>query len=382
MNSRSLVNLIAKFGPFLALLVVWLLFASMRFEKFATWDNHMIMLLQTAVVGTAAVGATLIIIAGGIDLSVGSTIALVTMVVAYLMGATVGDEASLLVNVSPTLWPAVAALAAIGVGAAVGLMIGAVVVGHLAQVAAVLIGLALAFVLAGPLTWAGSVAIGVVAAGLIWWGGRRAIGKLPIAPFIVTLGLWGAIRGVAKMVGDNQPIYPPKPSWVDQLMRHFDLAGIKFPAPGVWLFLLVAAVAAFVLRYTRFGRHIFAIGSNEETARLCGVRIDRTKIVIYILAIACAGLAGLMQFSYLTVGDPTTAEGYELRVIAAVVIGGASLTGGQGSILGTIIGAMIMTVVANGCTKLELDNYIQEIVTGAIIVLAVGVDMLRHRLQK
>jgi ribose/xylose/arabinose/galactoside ABC-type transport system permease subunit len=137
---------------------------------------------------------------------------------------------------------------------------------------------------------------------------------------------------------------------------------------------------AAVLRYTRFGRHVFAIGSNEQTARLCGIRVARTKLMIYAAAVACAGVAAVLQFSFLYgQGDPTTAEGYELKVIAAVVIGGASLTGGEGSILGTIVGALIMAVVDNGCTKLELDNWLQEIVTGAIIVVAVMLDQLRHR---
>ena len=146
----------------------------------------------------------------------------------------------------------------------------------------------------------------------------------------------------------------------------------------MWPFFGVALLVAGVLRFTRFGRHVFAVGSNEETARLCGVRVDRVKLGVYSLALACAGLAALLQFSFLSMGDPTTAEGYELRVIAAVVIGGASLAGGEGSILGTLIGALIMVVVDNGCTKLGLDNWIQEVVTGVIIVAAVALDRARR----
>jgi len=134
-----------------------------------------------------------------------------------------------------------------------------------------------------------------------------------------------------------------------------------------------------MLRYTRFGRHIFAIGSNESTARLCGVPVKRTKVLIYVVGLAFAGIAGVLQFSYLSVGDPTTAAGLELAVIAAVVIGGASLSGGEGSILGSLVGALIMTVVANGCTKMDLANWVQEIVTGGIIIVAVVLDRLRHR---
>ncbi len=135
-----------------------------------------------------------------------------------------------------------------------------------------------------------------------------------------------------------------------------------------------------VLKYTRFGRHVYAIGSNELTARLCGVNVVRTKLLIYGLAVACTGLAAVLQFAFLYgQGDPTTAEGYELKVIASVVIGGASLSGGEGTILGTLVGALIMTIVDNGCTKLGLDNWVQEIVTGIIILAAVTLDQIRHR---
>ena len=110
-----------------------------------------------------------------------------------------------------------------------------------------------------------------------------------------------------------------------------------------------------------------------------GIDVERSKLALYALAVACAGVAAVLQFSYLSMGDPTTAQGYELKVIAAVVIGGASLSGGQGSIVGTLIGALIMTVVDNGCTKLGLDNWVQELVTGGIIVAAVALDRLRQR---
>ncbi len=143
--------------------------------------------------------------------------------------------------------------------------------------------------------------------------------------------------------------------------------------------LILAALVSLVLRYTRFGRHVFAIGSNEQTARLCGVNVNRTKLLIYMIGVGFAGLAGVLQFSFLGMGDSTTALGMELNIIAAVVIGGASLNGGEGSVIGSIIGALIMTVVANGCTKMGLENYVQEIITGAIIIVAVLLDRLRHR---
>ena len=119
-----------------------------------------------------------------------------------------------------------------------------------------------------------------------------------------------------------------------------------------------------MLRYTVFGRHVFAIGSNEATARLCGVRTDRTKVAIYTLAGLFCGLAGVMEFSRLTVGDPTVAVGLELDIIAAVVIGGGSLSGGEGSVLGSMIGVFIMAFLRNGCTMMGWPNYIQEIIIG------------------
>jgi ribose transport system permease protein len=148
---------------------------------------------------------------------------------------------------------------------------------------------------------------------------------------------------------------------------------------GVWVMILLAAGTAAVLRYTRLGRHAFAIGSNELTARLCGVPVERVKVFVYALGAAFAGLAGVMQFSRLTVGDPTVAVGLELDVIAAVVIGGGSLSGGEGSVLGTVIGALIMIVIRSGCSHMGLPNWVQEIVTGLIIVAAVALDRLRQR---
>jgi ribose transport system permease protein len=182
------------------------------------------------------------------------------------------------------------------------------------------------------------------------------------------------LRGAAKGLVNEQPIYPEE-TWLNGLMslQHHNLPG------GVWLMLGLGGAVAWIHRYNKFGRHVFAIGSNEQTARLCGIHVENTKLLVYILGTAFAGLAGLLQFSYLTGGDPTTAVGLELNIIAAVVIGGASLAGGSGTIAGTLIGGLIMTVVNNGCTKLDMPNWVQEIVTGFIIVAAVTLDRLRRR---
>lgn len=306
-----------KIGPLLGLICVIILFSALRPHSFATTNNAQLILLQTAVVGTAALGMTLIIVSGGIDLSVGSNIALSTVTVALLLARGVS--------------PLVAICGGILTGACCGLAIGLLIT------------------------------------------------RLHLSPFIVTLGMWGALRGLAKGLANDQTVQAPT-TWLNDLLNILpaEQKWMLFPA-GVWLLLLLSILIAAMLRYTRFGRHIFAIGSNEHTARLCGVPVERTTLFIYMLAAGLAGLAGVLQFSFLTLGDPTTATGMELDIIAAVVIGGASLSGGQGSIFGTLVGALIMTCVANGCTKLALANWVQEIVTGGIIIAAVALDRVRHR---
>jgi len=323
-------TLLSRLGPLIGLVFAFALFTILSrvvpdAAPFATFDNFQLMLRQTSVVGIAALGMTLIIISGGIDLSVGSNIALSTVALANVLNVFHGANGI------------VPALVCVLVAAGVGLLTG-----------------------------------GLITA-------------LRLSPFIVTLGLWGSLRGLAKGIAHNQSVYPDPPgAW-----RHTFLSGLIstlpdnrrwmiFP-PGVWLLIVLAIIVAMMLRYTRFGRHVFAIGSNEQTARLCGIPIDRTKILIYVLAGVLVGLASVLEFSYVGQGDPTGRTGAELDVIAAVVIGGASLSGGQGSILGSVIGALFMTMVANGCTKLGLPNWVQQIATGVIIIVAVGLDRLRHR---
>jgi len=374
--------LLSRLGPLIGLAFVFALFAILRFESFLNVGNIELILRQTAVVGTAALGMTLIIVVGGIDLSVGSAIALCTVVIALVLPHQVSSAAGGL-TMSRGLPPWLAALAGIGAGAMCGLAIGAMVVGHVGRVFAAVFGL-LAFMgmrsLLAP-GWFGvvaAIAAGVVVAGACIALNETFIRRLVLAPFIVTLGMWGALRGTAKGLADNSMVYPA-PSWLNALLKPLDADHPWLLTPGAWLMLFLAVVVAAMLRYARLGRHIFAIGSNEQTARLCGVNVERTKILLYTLAGAFTGLAGLLQFSHLTMGDPTTAIGMELDVIAAVVIGGASLSGGQGSVLGSLVGALIMTVVSNGCTKMGWANWVQEIVTGGIIVFAVGLDRLRQR---
>jgi len=311
---RKWVNLL---GPIAGLIFVYLLFAAIGPESFHSARNLETIARQTAITGTAALGMTLVIISAGIDLSVGSIIALATIVVALLLRA----------NVSPLL----AALGGILAGALCGMMNGALIT------------------------------------------------RLKVVPFIVTLGTLLIVRGAAKGLAREQKMDAPL-SWLNNLLAALkpEQKWMVLP-PGVWSMVIFAIIIWMVLRYTVLGRHIFAVGSNESTARLCGIAVDRVKVMVYALSGLFAGLAGLMQFSRLTIGDPTVALGQELDVIAAVVIGGGSLSGGEGSILGSMVGALIMTVIRSGCSQMGLPNWVQEIVTGAIIVAAVALDRLRRR---
>ncbi|MGC6488535.1 MAG: ABC transporter permease [Planctomycetota bacterium] len=346
-------------GPLLGLVVTWALFALLAPSTFTAWSNQKLMLLQTAVVGTAAVGATWIIVSGGIDLSVGANIALSSMVGAMVLRDGHGFV--------------LAALATALTGCVVGWLIGALVVGALPRVLAAGAAAAGACYACAGLGSLWAMLLGLAAGAAVWQGSRRLRWALPLSPFIVTLGLWGALRGVAKGLGDNQPIYFDAPDALAALMLPDGLL-----PPGVWILLVVAILASVLLRRSVFGRQVTALGSSRETARLCGVDLPRIELRVYVLGCGCAGIAAVLQLSYLTMGDPTTGQGYELKAIAAAVIGGASLAGGEGAIFGTLLGALIMTVVDNGCTKLGLDNWVQEVVTGGIIVGAVALDRWRQ----
>ncbi len=310
-------GILTKMGSLLGLVLIFALFATFGPESFSSTQNLETIARQTAIVGTAALGMTLIIVAGGIDLSVGAIIALVTVVVAALL--QIGWD------------PSLAALGGIVAGILCGLLNGLIIT------------------------------------------------RLKVVPFIVTLGTLLVVRGIAKGLAHEQKIDAPL-TWLNDLLAALGPGERwKILPAGVWLTIVLAVLVAAMLRYTALGRHIFSIGSNEQTARLCGVAVDRVKMITYTVSAGFAGVAGVLQFSRLTVGDPTVAVGLELDVIAAVVIGGGSLNGGEGSVLGTIVGALIMTVIRSGCSQMGLPNWVQEIVTGTIIVAAVALDRLRRR---
>jgi ribose transport system permease protein/erythritol transport system permease protein len=327
-------------GRFLALIIVFAFFAFLVEDgKFYSPRNLENIARQSAVYAMAALGMTLVMIAGGIDLSVGSIIALTVVIVAWVLDLpAIGDDAAQTGHLV-SQWPVLTPLLALGAG-----------------------------VLAATL------------AGLV--NGCLVVG-LRLVPFIVTLGTMGIVRGIAKGIAREKDIYPPEDTWLisimDPTLTSRDRSWMLLPS-GIWLLIVAALSAAALLRYTRLGRHIFAIGSNEDTARLCGVPVERTKIIVYMLAGLFGGLAGMLQFSFISgIGQPTTAIAYELFVIAAVVIGGGSLLGGEGSILGSLIGALIITILYMGGQQIGWPKWVQETVIGGIIIAAVALDRLRHR---
>jgi ribose/xylose/arabinose/galactoside ABC-type transport system permease subunit len=308
-------RLLDETGVLIGLALVLALFGVLVGPQFFRAANLELVARQTVIVCVAALGMTMVIVSGGIDLSVGSVVALSTVATALML---------------PGHGPMVSALGAIAAGAACGLVNGVLIT------------------------------------------------QLRVMPFIVTLGTMLLVRGAAKGLADERRIEAPI-TWLNSLLRTVrDGSGLLLPT-GIWITVLLAMVVAFTLGYTRFGRHLFAIGSSERTARLCGVRINRTKVMVYTIGGACAALAGVMEFSKLSVGDPTVSIGLELDVIAAVIIGGGSLTGGRGSVVGTIAGAAIMAIIQIGCSQQGLANWVQQIVTGSIIVGAVALDRWRSR---
>jgi ribose transport system permease protein len=317
--SIDMRQLVAVGGPLVGLVLVVGLFALDPDvgPYFFTWRNLILILSQTAVVAVGALGMTIVIVSGGIDLSVGSVVALSSVVCATLLTAGAPDTAAV----------AAAALT----GALLGLVNGG------------------------------------------------AIGYLRMVPFIVTLGMMGIARGCAKWLAGNQTVNPPDNAVVALMSTQGGIPGEIVMPIGVWIVLMLAFAIGIVMTRSVFGRYVYAIGSNEDAARLCGIRVATVKLWIYAVAGTLFGFAGVLQFARLTQGDPTVAIGLELDVIAAVVLGGASLSGGTGSVLGAMIGALIMAVLRNGSNQMGWPNYVQEIIIGAVIILAIALDRLRRR---
>jgi ribose transport system permease protein len=311
------------FGPFLGLLFVFLIFVILAPPAFVGVYNIKTIITQTVIVGIGALGMTFVIISGGIDLSVGSIISLVTIITAHVLNLfTAGAQQIVL-----------AAVAAIVVGAMIGLFNGMIIA-----------------------SWR-------------------------IVPFIVTLGSMQIARGLAKWLAQEQTVLAPDTS-LNRLMNVDPEPAWLIFAPGIWVMMILTILVYLILKYTIFGRYVFALGSNEQAARLCGINIRLNRLWIYTLCGAFTGIAGLMQFANLTVGDPTAAVGLELDIIAAVVIGGGSLNGGEGGAIGSLIGALMMAILRNGCNLVGIPTYVQNILIGVIIIGAVAIDKLKHGREK
>lgn len=316
-----------KLSAVLTLLILIVIFAFGN-AAFLSVNNGLTVLLQTSVIGLLGIGMTLVIITGGIDLSVGSVLALA------------GTVTGLLVKAGVPVTPAMAM--GVVVGAGCGLFNGFVIT------------------------------------------------KMRITPFVATLGMMLIARGLALQLTGAAPVSQLGEAFgrlgngalfrvVEQGANGFPkviFPGIPYP---VILLVIVAVIVSYLLRRRQLGRHIYATGSNEEAARLAGVETDRTKIKAYVLSGALAGLSGVVLMSRLVTAQPNEGVMYELDAIAAAVIGGASLMGGVGNISGTLIGAFIIGVLRNGLNMAGVSAFIQQIVIGFVVILAVYIDQLRSR---
>ena len=311
-------NAMQKLLAFVSLVVLLLIF-TLASPNFFQAENLVAIMLATAVNGVLAIGVTFVIVTSGIDLSIG----------------TLMTFCSVMAGVFLTYWRMpiwVGVLGALASGALVGATSGFLV------------------------------------------------SKLKIPAFIATLGMLNVTKGLSLIISRLKPIYfNDSPGFYDIAMGSIiRLPGFEIPNAVLILFAL-AIVMSFVLNNTVLGRYTFALGSNEEAARLSGVNVDRWKIAVYSLCGLVCGIAGILMGSRLNSAQPALGQGYELDAIAATVIGGTSLSGGEGTILGTIIGAFIMSVLTNGLRILSVPQEWQTVVTGVIIICAVLLDILRRK---
>jgi inositol transport system permease protein len=319
-RGRRIIPFIGRFAPVIFLIVLMTAFALIE-PRFLSQINLTNVLREVSITGLIAIGMTFVILTGGIDLSVGSLLAIAGLTAALV--AKGGTENRFQVGAEE--------------------MIG---YGWFAAMLA-------------------AVAVGVVGG----WIQGLGITRLKVPPFVVTLGGLSAFRGAALLIADGGPIsgFEPDFTW-------WGKGKIAEVPVLVILFLLFGVIAHIVLRYTRYGRQIYAVGSNPEAARLAGLRVRRLILSVYVIVGFFAGLAGFVLAARLNSAEAVAGNGYELRVIASVVIGGTSLFGGQGSVFGTVIGSILIGVLYNGLVMLNVSSYIQQIIIGVIIVLAVAFD--------
>jgi ribose/xylose/arabinose/galactoside ABC-type transport system permease subunit len=312
----ELIQFLLRYGIVFALIALVAVFA-WRSPVFLTSANLLQVLLQASVNTIVALGMTFVIITAGIDLSVGSTAALAGMAAAMAMKA---------------------GLPLVGIAA----------------------------------PWPMAVFVGILSGVLIGLLNGLLITSLRITPFIVTLGMLSVVRGLTLIISEGRPIFGFPEGFND-------LAGTvgPIPAPAI-IAAALAVISALVLRYTRLGEYTYAIGGNEEATRLSGVPVDRYKIAIYTLCGAFAATAGVVLTARLRVAEPNAATGYELDAIAATVMGGTSLFGGEGTVIGTVIGALIIATLRNGLNLLNVQAYYQQLAIGLVIILAVALDRFRQ----
>jgi len=317
----DLINFVGRFAPLLFLIILVIVFGVQQ-PRFLTSLNLFNVMRQISITGLISIGMTFVILTSGIDLSVGSIVALAGLIAAAV--AKGGTENTLALGTTQDTGYGVtlAALAAMAVGTACGTVQG------------------------------------------------LAITRLGVPPFVVTLGGLSAFRGMALLFSNGGPI-----SGFNEDFRYWGQARVlgEVPVP-VLIFLSFAVLAHIVLRYTRYGRHVYAVGGNPEAARLSGLNVNLIILSVYVIVGFFSGLAGFVLASRLNSAEAVAGQGYELDVIASVVIGGTSLFGGEGGIAGTVVGAMLIGVLKNGLVLMNVSSYTQQIIIGVIIVLAVAFD--------
>jgi erythritol transport system permease protein len=330
-SGLSLGVLLFRLRALIALFVLLGIFTVLS-SAFFTEQNLIILVGQTAINAIMAVGMTFVILTGGIDLSVGSTVGLAAMI------------SGLLIDRGLQIPP---------------------------------LGIAIYFNI--PTIVALCLCLGV----LVGAFNGILITRFNVAPFIATLGTLYVARGTAQL-SNNGATFP-------NLVGKADLGNTGFPILGagsilgipivIWIMFVFAAVGAFIAGKTPFGRQVYAVGGNERASELSGIYVNRVKMSVYMICGFCASMTGLITASQLVAAHPAVGESYELNAIAAVVLGGTSLSGGRGTMWGTVVGALVIGVLTNGLVLLGVQEFWKKVITGLVIILAVVLDQFQERLQ-
>ena len=330
-TSGSLLLTLMKARTFIALIAV-ILFFSLTVPTFLSTANLILMSKHVALNAFLAMGMTFVIITGGIDLSVGSIVGLCAMVAGYLV-----------LN-------------------GIDLQIGYTVYFNVPEIILITLG------------------VGVLIGAINGW----LITKLNVAPFIATLGTLYVARGAALLSSDGRtfPNLVGNPELGNTGFGYLGAGRILGLPVSVWLLIVVALVAAYIARYTPLGRHIFAVGGNERAARISGVRVNMVKMFVYMFSGFCAAIVGLIISSELMASHPATGESFELNAIAAAVLGGTSMSGGRGTIGGTIVGAFVIGILSDGLVMMGVSSFWQMVIKGLVIIVAVVIDQAQRKLQQ